>query len=175
MLIAPTVFGNVMLGPTADDIDDKAATGSTPRAWTACASGRRIMPALLAEEVTAVYAGLRAATEHSDYQLVRTPAPGTSARRHPLDRPDRRRWRSAEAWRRLAPPARHCAQSPMPRYGCRASARPPRPYPSGEYRRDATYGTIVCHCERVTPGEIRDAARTIPPATSTACGAAPGR
>ena len=29
VLVAPTVFGNVMLGPTADDIDDKTATGST--------------------------------------------------------------------------------------------------------------------------------------------------
>src|SRR5262249_37447660 len=29
VLVAPTVFGNVMLGPTADDIEDKAATGST--------------------------------------------------------------------------------------------------------------------------------------------------
>ena len=29
VLVAPTVFGNVMLGPTADDIEDKSATGST--------------------------------------------------------------------------------------------------------------------------------------------------
>ncbi len=29
VLVAPTVFGNVMLGPTAEDIDDKTATGST--------------------------------------------------------------------------------------------------------------------------------------------------
>jgi len=30
VLIAPTVFGNVMLGPTADDVPDRTATGSTP-------------------------------------------------------------------------------------------------------------------------------------------------
>ena len=67
----PTVFGNVMLGPTADDIDDKAATGSTrATARRPARQGRRILPALLDEEVTAVYAGLRAATEHSDYQLL---------------------------------------------------------------------------------------------------------
>ena len=70
VLVAPTVFGNIMLGPTAEDIDDKTATGST-RAGIAglLAKGRRILPALLDEEVTAVYAGLRAATEHSDYQV----------------------------------------------------------------------------------------------------------
>lgn len=70
VLVAPTVFGNVMLGPTADDIDDKSATASTRDGLDALLTrGRRILPALLDEEVTAVYAGLRAATEHADYQL----------------------------------------------------------------------------------------------------------
>ncbi len=70
VLVAPTVFGNIMLGPTADDISDRSATGSTKAGIDALLmKGRRILPALLDEEVTAVYAGLRAATEHSDYQL----------------------------------------------------------------------------------------------------------
>ncbi len=70
VLVAPTVFGNVMLGPTADDIDDKTATGSTRAGIDGLLEkGRRILPALLDEEVTSVYAGLRAATEHSDYQI----------------------------------------------------------------------------------------------------------
>ena len=70
VLVAPTVFGNVMLGPTADDIDDKMATGSTRAGIDRLlAQGRRILPALADEEVTAVYAGLRAATEHQDYVI----------------------------------------------------------------------------------------------------------
>lgn len=70
VLVAPTVFGNVMLGPTADDIDDRSATGTTADGLTSLLErGRRILPALLDEEVTATYAGLRTATEHSDYQL----------------------------------------------------------------------------------------------------------
>jgi glycerol-3-phosphate dehydrogenase len=70
VLVAPTVFGNVMLGPTAEDIDDKTATGSTRAGIDGLLEkGRRILPALIDEEVTAVYAGLRAATEHSDYQV----------------------------------------------------------------------------------------------------------
>jgi glycerol-3-phosphate dehydrogenase len=42
----------------------------------------------------------------------------------------------------------------------------PRPYAEAEMiGRDAAYGDIVCFCERVTRGEIRDAARSpIPPA-----------
>ncbi|MEY2754325.1 MAG: hypothetical protein RJB65_683 [Actinomycetota bacterium] len=70
VLVAPTVFGNVMLGPTADDIDDRTATGTTVDGLASLLErGRRILPRLLDEEVTATYAGLRTATEHSDYQL----------------------------------------------------------------------------------------------------------
>jgi glycerol-3-phosphate dehydrogenase len=70
VLIAPTVFGNVMLGPTADDIDDIDATATTRQGLDGLlAKAKRMMPLLLCEQVTATYAGLRAATEHSDYQL----------------------------------------------------------------------------------------------------------
>src|SRR5918999_6198827 len=70
VLIAPTVFGNVMLGPTADDVERKDDTGSTREGLDyLMGEGARIMPTLLEHEVTAVYAGLRAATEHADYQL----------------------------------------------------------------------------------------------------------
>ena len=70
VLIAPTVFGNVMLGPTAEDVERKDDTDSTRAGLDYLrAEGARIMPELLRHEVTAVYAGLRAATEHPDYQL----------------------------------------------------------------------------------------------------------
>ncbi|MGH2782358.1 MAG: NAD(P)/FAD-dependent oxidoreductase, partial [Thermoleophilaceae bacterium] len=70
VLVAPTVFGNVMVGPTADDVERKDDTSSTAEglAYLLGEAGR-IVPALLDQEVTAVYAGLRAATEHADYQV----------------------------------------------------------------------------------------------------------
>ena len=71
VLIAPTVFGNVMLGPTAVDVEHKDDTGSTAEGIAYLRRlGRRIMPALLEHEVTAIYVGLRAAIEHDDYQIV---------------------------------------------------------------------------------------------------------
>ena len=70
VMIAPTVFGNVLLGPTADDVADKrSAPCSREGIDQLLIHARRLMPALLEHEVTAVYAGLRAATEHDDYQL----------------------------------------------------------------------------------------------------------
>ena len=70
VLVAPTVFGNVMLGPTAVDIERKDDTSSTADGLAHLQSlGHRLIPDLAGQEVTAVYVGLRAATEHSDYQL----------------------------------------------------------------------------------------------------------
>ena len=48
MLIAPTVFGNVMLGPTAEDVERKDDTESTRAGIDhLMAEGGRIMPELL--------------------------------------------------------------------------------------------------------------------------------
>ena len=70
VLVAPTVFGNIMLGPTAENLDDKTATGSTNAGLKfLMEKGRKIAPQLIGEEITAIYAGLRAATEHSDFQI----------------------------------------------------------------------------------------------------------
>ena len=70
VVVAPTVFGNVLLGPTAEDVTDRADRSTSAAGLSALlADGRRILPGLEREEVTATYAGLRAATEHSDYQL----------------------------------------------------------------------------------------------------------
>lgn len=68
--MAPTVFGNVLLGPTAEELDDKAATESTEDGIALLREkGRRILPRLIDEEVTAVYAGLRAGTGREDYRI----------------------------------------------------------------------------------------------------------
>src|SRR5207244_8545400 len=71
VLVAPTVFGNVLVGPTAQDIADKQDTSSTREGLAYLrAEAARIMPALGGHEVTAVYVGLRAATAHADYQIA---------------------------------------------------------------------------------------------------------
>ena len=126
----------------------QAATGCTREGIDRLlAQGRRILPALVEEEVTAVYAGLRAATEHQDYVIelhleqryvclggIRStgltasmaiaeeafhgwPTPGCSAA-------EGRRPADRRAMLTLGEPAA-------------------RPYQAG--------GPIVCHCERVTP------------------------
>src|SRR3954469_10691389 len=70
VLVAPTVFGNVMVGPTAEDVPDKLDTSSTEAGLEYLRQeALRIVPRLLDFELTAVYVGLRAATEHADFQI----------------------------------------------------------------------------------------------------------
>jgi len=71
VLISPTIYGNVLLGPTAEDLADKTATNTSAHGLQMLLEkGKVILPELLDEEVTATYAGLRAATEHSDFQIA---------------------------------------------------------------------------------------------------------
>lgn len=74
VLVSPTVYGNIMLGPTAEDLNDKTNTETSQSGleylWE---KGEAIITKLLQEEVTSTYAGLRAATEHSDYQIYSHP------------------------------------------------------------------------------------------------------
>ena len=171
VLVSPTIYGNVMLGPTAEDLTDRTDTGTSEEGLASLLEkGARIMPALLQEEVTATYAGLRAAIDSDDYLVEVDPH-----RRYALvggirstgltaamaiaehlrgllagagldlaDRPD------------LPPPPR------MPDLG----EVGPRPYQQPErIAADPAYGEMVCFCERVTAGEVRDAlASTVPPA-----------
>src|SRR5688572_9440468 len=70
VLISPTVYGNILLGPTAEDLDDETATETTEDGLNfILGKAREILPSLLDEEITATYSGLRASTEHSDYQI----------------------------------------------------------------------------------------------------------
>jgi glycerol-3-phosphate dehydrogenase len=170
VLVSPTVFGNVLLGPTAEDLEDKTETASTADGIAGLLEhGRRIMPALLDEEVTAVYAGLRAATEQADYQLAfrpdeRTVCLGGIRSTGLTSSLALAEWVAGE----LAATGVDVDERPdavgvrMPSLGDVT----PRPYLDGDrVASDPEYGRIVCHCERVTAGEIRDACESpVPPA-----------
>lgn len=170
VLVAPTVFGNVVLGPTAVDVERKDDTSSTAEGLAYLrAAGERVLPALLAHEVTAVYVGLRAATEHADYQLwldadehyvcaggIRSTGLTSSMAiaeyvRDELDA-------AGLALRERADSLPALRMPPLGEEQLRPFADPVR------IAADPEYGRIVCFCERVSRGEMRDAARSpVPP------------
>jgi glycerol-3-phosphate dehydrogenase len=169
VLISPTVYGNVLLGPTAEDVSDKTNTATSATGLTLLRhKGQAIMEKLLQEEVTATYAGLRAATAHKDYQIYADPAEryicvggirstGVSASLGI----------AAYVVELLAEADLPLHPKPvfkpvhMPYIG--EAGR--RPYQSAELiAANAAYGEILCFCERVTVGEVVDATHTAIPA-----------
>ena len=170
VLIAPTVFGNVMLGPTAEDVEHKDDTSSTAAGLDYLrGEGRRIMPELLEHEVTAVYVGLRAATEHADYQVSIHADEGyacvggirSTGLSGSMAIAEHVRGLLEDAGLALSPRPGGPVELTMPNIGEAFT----RPYADAErIAADADYGRIVCFCERVTRGEIRDAfGSPIPP------------
>jgi glycerol-3-phosphate dehydrogenase len=169
VLVAPTVYGNVLVGPTAEDVEHKNDTSSTSAGLAYLRSeAQRIVPALLEHEVTAVYVGLRAATEHDDYQLaVHAPdgyacvggirSTGLTAS---LAIAEHVRDELGAAGLPLEP-KRKLPEVRMPNIG----ERFPRPYTDTDrIAADPDFGRIVCFCERVTRGEILAALRAPVPA-----------
>ncbi len=172
VLVTPTVFGNVLLGPTAHDGDDRADTSTTEDGFAfLLRKGARIFPNLLKEEITATYAGLRAAHDLDDYLLH-----VDAGQRYVIAAGIRSTGlTSAMAVSRYLIGELEQAGLGL---GIRPGLPPPPKMPPlSEFQRrphrdnaliesDPAYGEIVCFCERVTRGEIRDALRSpIPPAT----------
>ena len=170
VLISPTIFGNVMLGPTSEALVDRRDTATSEAGFAFLLSkGKAIMPRLLDEEVTASYAGLRAATEHADYVVE-----VDTAQRYILLGGIRSTGLTAS----MALAERACdliegaglrlplkAVVPDPPAMPNLGEAFPRPYQRVDLiEHDPEYGAVVCFCERVTRGEIRDALRSpIPP------------
>jgi len=165
VLVAPTVFGNVLVGPTAEDVPDRRDVSTTEAGLSSLvAAAERIVPGLAGEEVTATYAGLRAATQHPDYQIAvlgrytrvaGIRSTGLSASlgiaEHVVDL-------LAGAGLPLRPRPRAVAHGTCPPRMPYLGESGRRPYHDPErIAADPAYGEIVCHCERVTRGEIRDA------------------
>jgi glycerol-3-phosphate dehydrogenase len=170
VLVSPTVYGNVLLGPTADDVEKKDDRSTTTEGLASLmAASARIVPRLADHEVTATYVGLRAATESRDYQLRVHPeeryacaggirSTGVSAS---MAIAEYVRDGLVEAGLRLSREPRD-TELRMPNIGELA----PRPYQASAPRAgNAAPGRIVCFCERVTDGELAAAMHSaIPPA-----------
>ncbi|MBV9093679.1 MAG: NAD(P)/FAD-dependent oxidoreductase [Streptosporangiaceae bacterium] len=191
VLVAPTVYGNVLLGPTAENVSDRGDLGTTAAGLRSLLdAGQRIVPRLVEEEITSSYAGLRAATEHPDYQIYADAgrryacaggirSTGLSASlgiaEHVVSLLEsaglalRPRVTGLSGVFGLSGPLGVSGHSgvfgtpPVMAYIGEAGVRPYQD--AGRIAADPAYGQIVCHCERVTLGEIRDAmASPLPPA-----------
>lgn len=158
VVLTRTIFGNLLLGPTAEEQKDRnEARVDREMLDGLIATGTEMLPGLAGHAVTATYAGLRPATQFKDYQISAEPgknwigvngirstgltaALGIAAFVENL---------CSETYPDIADfgpaPAPEWVTMPvLAEHGKRA-------YQQGD-------GTeIVCHCERVTRGEIEAA------------------
>ena len=155
VLLAPTIFGNLLVGPTSQPVRDPTDTstdGETLRQLRELAERR--LPALAGMRVVAAYAGLRPATDREDYVIE-------------ADRD--RGWitvagiRSTGLTSALGIAA--YVRELFSRHFGNVTVREPASWPTlPQLAEDGTrpyarggFGEIVCFCELVTRGEIEAA------------------
>lgn len=162
VVVCPTAFGNVLVGPTAEEQDDRVRnTVDSDTLKGLIRRAAEIVPALAQIPVTAVYAGLRPATEQKSYR-VRVQRAQRAITLGGI--------RSTGLSSALGL-AQH-ALALHAQFG--APFEPPGEIPEicmpnlAECRerdwQQSDHGTIVCHCELVTRREIEAAlASPVPP------------
>ena len=163
VLATRTVFGNLLVGPTAEDQEDRTRAACDADALRRLMSaGEAMLPGLKGQTITATYAGLRPASEHRDYVLrvdlekgwitvggIRST--GLSAALGLGE------WAAEQGTQilgqsRAAPPDDALDWPVMPNLAEAGT----RPYQA------AGRSQIVCHCEWVTEAEITAALTTAP-------------
>lgn len=171
ILAAPTLNGNVLLGPTADDIEDKNDTSvSADGLGRARRGALQLMPVLAHEPVVATYAGLRPASSTGEYvlevdaqtnQIVTAGIRSTGLSAAPAI--------ALEVMRRLG------AAGALPHLKKSLVPRPVRVWATGRVRpcfdpsrlcENPDFGQILCLCETVSRAEITQAIHAPIPATT---------
>ncbi len=70
VVVCPTIFGNLLVGPTAEEQDSRTRADVTREQLEALvARGNEILPRLRDQSITATYAGIRPATDAKEYQI----------------------------------------------------------------------------------------------------------
>ena len=169
VLVAPTVHGNTIVGPTAIDVEDPDATATTQAGLddvrAKCGQAVKNLP--LRQTITS-FAGLRAHEPRHEF-FIGEIAPGfvdCAA----IESPG---LSSAPAIGVMVADivTGILGLQPDPDFnGRRKGILNPQELPIEEYnaliRENPAYGTVICRCETVTEGEILDAIRRNPGAKS---------
>lgn len=163
IVVCRTAFGNLLVGPTAEEQEDRDHASLDRATLEALMRrGEEILPALAGHEVTAVYAGLRPATEEKHYRIRTDLAPGY------ICVGGIRSTGLSAALGIAAHVMRLAGRGDTP---IADPVWPQMPNISVDGARDwqcAGHGGVVCHCELVTRREIEAALSGPMPAGSLA-------
>lgn len=168
ILITPTVDGNLLLGPTSTDMEDKEDTATTPEGLARIAehAGEYLKNVPLRKVITS-FCGLRAVGSTGDF-IIESPqqgfinaagieSPGLSAA------PAIAEYITELLEGQGLVLNKKEGYQPLrrPMYAFRNASVEEK---NEMIRQDRTFGRVVCRCETVTEGEILAAIRSNPPA-----------
>ncbi len=171
VLVTPTVHGNLLIGPTAVDRDDREATNTTADGLAFAADKASLsVPGLPLRDTITSFCGLRAhlvegahdfvigETTPGFFDAVGIESPGLSS--------------APAIGAHLAQlVARHLNAASNEAFDPRRQGIPhlqDLPFPQRQQlvQQDPAYGNIVCRCEQISEGEILEAIRRVPGARS---------
>jgi len=166
ILVSPTVDGNLLLGPTSVDIEDKTDTSTTRSGFDKIiAEANYNLNILPLKSAITSFCGLRATGSTGDFiigfpqkgflNVAGIESPGLSA--------------SPAIAEHVAELLKNEGYVMKPKSSFNPYRKPMHYFKSASIeekneiiRRDKTFGKIVCRCESVTVGEILEAIRTNP-------------
>lgn len=162
VLVAPTVHGNLLIGPTAEDIDDKDDTSTTSKGIDNVKKyALKSVPSINMRKVITTYSGSRAHEDGHEFIIEElSDAPGfvdCSGIESPgIASSPAIGVRVAEIVSSILKPQKNKNFE-----GSRMGILNPRNLSIDDYNKlikeKPSYGTIVCRCQGVTEGEIIDA------------------
>lgn len=162
ILVIPTAAGNLMMGPTGDNVPDKEDLSTTTDGFQRIFDGAKsLVPSLDPRKIIAQFAGVRAASDRGDFIIELSPnvpgllhlagieSPGlTAAPAIAADVPGM----LAEAGLKLEQKEDFNPRREVVRF-----AELSREEQDALIKENPAYGRIICRCESITEGEIVDA------------------
>lgn len=163
ILVTPTIHGNLMIGPTAEDIDDPEATCTTAEGLAKAADTAKLsVPGVPFRNVITSFAGLRAHLEGGVHDFcIGSPLPGYFETVG-IESPGLTAAPAIGAYLSESIAAYLKAEKKEDFNPIRRVVRPREmDFEARQQlvRENPAYGTIVCRCEQVSEGEILDAIR----------------
>lgn len=164
VLVSPTVHDNLLIGPSAQDVEDSWDVATTRQALRLVSEKARLTwPQASLRQVITTFAGIRAHEKDDDfivgkvagaegaYEAVGIESPGLTAAPAIAEMlcqlmVQEQKFKKKAHWKPFPKPEKPFAAMTLQE---KAAA----------FRRNPDYGQIVCRCEQVTEAEIRDAIR----------------
>lgn len=165
VLVAPTIEGNLLIGPNAHNIEDKEDTGTTTAGLAEIIAGaKRALPSFDAQKTITSFAGLRAVPPQRDFLIYADSKVKGLIHAAGIESP------GLTAAPAVAKLVREILAADGLKCKPKRNFNPQRPpvirfsdlsfeEQSKLVRRDPSYGRIICRCETVTEGEIIAAIR----------------